>query len=357
MIKKLKDDFGNIVEFGSQEEVLEFLDKNTKEISDKLPKAKRDLKSKSVDSLRKAYFDQDLVLVLGAGASIDYGTPSWNSLLQKLLMLTIQGRKDIAIVLSKLFTNIFSPASVITGRYLQNHFSNGGDELTFETKVRTILYESADKKSDSPTMDAIAKFCIAPGKTPNLDSIITYNYDDLLESYLTKLDLDIPFRSIYGNGMAAKNGELPIYHVHGFLPEEGDLTKDNLITLGDGIYHQQYTDIYSWNNIAQINKFRDKTCLFIGTSLNDPNTRRLLDIARIQKGSAGHFHFILKREYKEAEIEKELNDLLRKDKSLRNEKSEVELKPCSRVGKKMARSSHCRSCAIASTYAPSTAAP
>ena len=127
--------------------------------------------------------------------------------------------------------------------------------------------------------------------------------------------MDIPFKPIYGNGMVPKPGQLPIYHVHGYLPEQGKLTQDNHITLSEGFYHQQYTDIYSWNNITQINKFKDKTCLFIGTSLTDPNTRRLLDIARIQKGDRHHYHYIIKKEYELDEIKNELEGLLQRNQS------------------------------------------
>lgn len=77
--------------------------------------------------------------------------------------------------------------------------------------------------------------------------------------------------------------KLKIYHVHGFLPQDGDIGAGNKITLGEFVYHEQYNNIYSWNNIVQINKFRDNTCLFIGTSLTDPTIRRLLDIAKSQK--------------------------------------------------------------------------
>ncbi len=307
MIQKYTD-----YEFPSNHEALESLGARTKEISDKLPKIKKESPDLLLQVLNEAYMNQELVLVLGAGVSMDYGTPNWNNLMQKLMMLTIEQNQDTALLLSKLFSNLFMPSSVIIGRYLQNHFEDAQETLVFENEVRRILYESTNKKEHSALMKEIAKFCIAAGKSPNLDSIISYNYDDILETYLTSLKLDIPFKPIYGNGMVHKSGQLPIYHVHGYLPEKGRLDKDNHITLSEGFYHQQYSDIYSWNNITQINKFKDKTCLFLGTSLTDPNTRRLLDIARIQKGDRHHFHYIIKKEYELEEIKEELKRLIQR---------------------------------------------
>ena len=54
-------------------------------------------------------------------------------------------------------------------------------------------------------MDEIIKLCIAPGNSPNLDGIITYNYDDIIESKIIDKKLDIPFQSIYGQGINPDN--------------------------------------------------------------------------------------------------------------------------------------------------------
>src|SRR5690606_7328406 len=69
-------------------------------------------------------------------------------------------------------------------------------------------------------------------------------------------------------------------------------------------------DIYSWNNIVQINKFRENTCLFIGSKLNDPNIRRLLDIAHKQKGNKKKHHYIFKRRMDKDRLSNDLKKIL-----------------------------------------------
>jgi hypothetical protein len=293
-------------------------------LKDVIKESKRKFKeSKDFDTLHSAYKNEKLVFVLGAGISMNYGLPSWDTLLQKLMVTTIKKEQSASSALSKLFTELFSPSPLIAGRFLQKFYEN--KSLSFEESVRSVLYSEITMRKTSPLMDEIVKFCVAAGKSPNLDSIITYNFDDLVEQHLQKTNVEIPFRSIHGVGMNPETGELPLYHVHGYLPQEGVLDENNQITFGENVYHKQYNDIYSWNNIVQINKFRDFTCLFIGSSLTDPNIRRLLDIARIQRGEKQQHHFIFKKRYKLVEIEDKLKNLITENKILFEEKNESKL--------------------------------
>jgi len=280
-------------------------------------------RSEIIRELKQNYKKEKLVLILGAGVSMSFGLPSWDILLQKLMMTTLEKEKNTSSILSKLFTKIFNPSPLIAGRYLQKYFEN--NNTSFEEEVRKILYQEIERETASKLMDEIIRYCIAPGKSPNLNSIITYNFDDILEYHIQKSSLDLPYKSIYGKGMDVDTGELPIYHVHGYLPEKGKLSEANQITFGESVYHKQYTDTYSWNNIVQINKFRENNCLFIGTSLTDPNTRRLLDIANQQRTTKKGSHFIFKIKYKVEDVKKALSLLLNKEVDLLNEKSKASL--------------------------------
>lgn len=287
-----------------------------------LPEYKSLTKKQIIKQLIDYYEKEKLVLVLGAGVSMGFGLPNWDTLLQKLMITTIEKEQNVSTVLSKLFTSIFSPSPLIAGRYLQKFYED--KQLSFEDAVREVLYENIEIDKQSELMNEIVNLCVAPGNSPNLDSIISYNFDDILEQRLSKVSIQVPHKPIFGIGMNT-DGQLPIYHVHGYLQQEGELTEQNQITFGESIYHKQYIDIYSWNNIVQINKFRDSNCIFIGSSLTDPNIRRLLDIAKKQKGEKEENHFIFKMRHKEEAVKIRLKNLLRENHELLNEKSLADL--------------------------------
>ena len=288
---------------------------------------------KSIKQLKDSYHTESLVFVLGAGVSMDYGLPSWNTLLQRLIAITFEDQKqndsDKNATIGKLFNMVFGPNALIAARYLALYFKElekkSAKELLFEESIRKVLYEGLDPNQKSKIYQEIIKLCVSPGRNKSLDSVITYNFDDLLEKHLEDLCLDIPYKSICTVGQNPSPNELPIYHVHGYIPRTGELSMVNRVTLGDDTYHSQYTDIYRWSNLIQLNKFKEKSCLFIGSSFTDPNMRRLLDIAKDQRGTDDIQHFILKKKYSFSDVEKTISKLLENNEQILDEKVKANL--------------------------------
>ena len=135
-------------------------------------------------------------------------------------------------------------------------------------------------------MNAIVELSRPKRRGKQLESIITFNFDDLVETAL--FSNHIEYCSIWKEKQEYKENKLPIYHVHGFLPQTGDLNDANLV-FSEQSYHSQFIDPYSWSNLIQLTTYSSNICLFIGVSLSDPNLRRLLDISYRRNPKCKHY--------------------------------------------------------------------
>jgi hypothetical protein len=255
-----------------------------------LPRSINLSRSTFLNEIRKLFKNKELVLVLGSGVSVSCGLPDWNKLLQIMLSRSFEKETKISEIHSNLFDNVFKPNNIITARYLLNHHNN----INFSTAIKDALYP--EKITESKLISEIANLCTINKNSSLLDSIITYNYDNILEESIKQKDNSFLFKPIWNKYDRKEDNELLIYHVHGYIPRNSELPKENEIVFCENSYHSQYKNIYNWQNITQIDKFRNKTCLFIGSSLTDPNTRRLLDIAKSQTNGK-NYHYIIKPRY------------------------------------------------------------
>jgi hypothetical protein len=255
---------------------------------------------KHLEEIRQSFNLNRLTLCLGAGVSIGAGIPSWNKLLSRLVVevLRVQSSKEIGITqansleLGNSLLIAMSSSPLSDARYISAAL--GGE---FEKTTSRILYESVTEKSlqDSKTLKNLGLLCSPERGGAGVRSVITYNFDDLFERSLGLAK--VRYQSIYRENQVIESNQLPIYHVHGFLPESTesfDGIKDSLLVFSEERYHRMYSDVYSWSNMIQLNHFKEMTCVFVGVSLTDPNMRRLLDIAYQKTQTARHF-VILKR--------------------------------------------------------------
>lgn len=241
--------------------------------------------------LNKAWYafqEQDAVLFLGAGVCQSAGLPSWEDLLKNIYTKISNENYPKYTKIKK----DCGDSCIIIAKYLQttyNSIKNTADKLHFNQLVHSALYSGADEsKANSPLIKAISSLI----QSKNVESVINYNYDDLLESYMERSTIKgCPITK----GNRAINNRIPIYHVHGLLEKDGGSSGSSEIVLSEDEYHALYNDAYIWSTIEQLHALNNKHCFFIGLSMNDPNLRRLLD-ASIKYSDQTPYHYVFLKE-------------------------------------------------------------
>lgn len=261
-------------------------------------------RNENIENLKKIYKRGTLSLLLGAGVSKSAGMPDWNTLLNSLFVSYLSNKFggsgqltdfEIDQIVDRL-KDVNEQSALILARYLKKALDKNKTEAEdFVNEITKNLYK-LKKGTDvdgSKLIEAIVNMCMPQRTGAKVRSVITYNFDDLLERALD--GRNIHNHSIYSDDVNSDPDDLPIYHVHGFLPESRSKYKDlekSTLVFSEDEYHKIYSDAYHWSNLVQLNCLKENNCLFIGLSMTDPNLRRLLEIAARNSEKSKHFAFM-----------------------------------------------------------------
>ena len=204
------------------------------------------------------------------GAGLDPGVkmPTWNELLDDLLNKAQKSSHSaIGSVDYSDIDNSCNHSALIIGRYIESGFS---DMKEFTEQMKASLY----KNNPKPTSE-LYKAIVKAIKTQKVDQVITFNYDDLVETAL--IGENIPVHSIFDRSHYS-GSDFPVYHVHGMIPQTREI--ESTPVLSEKEYHTLYKESFHWSNVVQLQALSNTTCFFVGLSMNDPNLRRLLDISQ-----------------------------------------------------------------------------
>ena len=237
-----------------------------------------------LESARCAIKNNRITLFLGAGVGTSAGMPKWDELLKALVNQKRKNaitKRNIAAIKKVNFNS-----SLIIGRYIKSADST----LDIPGSVQKILYK---KVKPSLLVDSLCRFI----DSGCIESVITYNYDMLIEDTLPmiKTKSGTKVAPVYGNNRIGKD-LIPVYHVHGVIPNpknKSSLKPD--IVLTEDEYHKLYLNSYDWSNIEQLHALDRNTCFFVGLSMSDPNLRRLLDFSHTKQEEDKPCHYVFLR--------------------------------------------------------------
>jgi hypothetical protein len=203
----------------------------------------------------------DLTLVLGAGASRDAGLPDWRSLLRDLLRQGFEMddnlRNDAADRADRVLVQATTTECATLARLLLGINTNQA--------IRTALYAQYGSNKVAPgfVMQKAAELAATYSEA----RLITTNWDDLAESALE--DIGVDCRPIGPSGeMAPGAGTQLVHHVHGFVPQTGDV-------LGPVVFDERDYALLPAQALDPLNEAlaRDGT-LLVGASMTGSKRRK-----------------------------------------------------------------------------------
>lgn len=245
-----------------------------------------DQNKKCIQRLADEYRQDNLCLFIGSGVSKGCGLPDWKELTDDLLCAYFdrdfgdwrepKGWGQQWAAANAVKETLQASSNPVVARYIRRRLDED-----YIKAVRSALYDRPHQASDA--LKAIASM-------ESLAAICTYNYDDLLE----RLSNNQPgFETIASPSDPIHHESIPVYHVHGLLPENPALQTRGDLVLSEEDYHRVYSDAYHWSNTVQLTLLRQHTSILIGLSVDDPNLRRILDIVQ-REGAYGARYVMLR---------------------------------------------------------------
>lgn len=196
------------------------------------------------------------------------GLPGWNDLVTRVLTKVWKDQPDLAALL-------LEDKNLLAARYARQKAG-----AKFNRIVHDALYQD----------DVELSRCIWAIARCGVRQICTFNFDDLIAEALLTEATDCVIATP-DESFQSRHDSITVYHPHGILPRfyrEAELDSAKIVFSEDD-YHNLYSDPYSWANIAQLSLLTSKSVLFVGLSMQDPNLRRLVDIARSRGFKNQHF--------------------------------------------------------------------
>lgn len=274
-------------------------------------------RKEKIDILKSYFKKGQFSFFLGAGVSSSAGMPDWNTLINSLFATYLTNEfkvgdniteEDLMEIVDRL-NKVDGQSALMSARYLRKGLDkNTSESKEFTQAITKNLYglRNEKRKLDSDLIKSIVEMCMPKRTGAKIKSVVTYNFDDLIERQLKSQS--IQYYSIFSDTDILDPDELPIFHVHGFLPQNPNdyefLEKSTLVFSEEG-YHQIYSDSYHWSNLVQLSQLRDSHCLMVGLSMSDPNLRRLLEISSRNSDKPRHFAFMKRLDLKDFVYENE----------------------------------------------------
>jgi SIR2-like protein len=227
-----------------------------------------------IKGLRYAWRNCQLVLFLGAGVSMPYGLPSWKSLVLELLFEQAQGTRRLGNMwphyrraVASWMTDYFDYNPLVLARMVErdlrlktpgklDRVNSSFDELDlFLERLRTYLYANYREPAKKTILAAIAGLIAKGDRRCGVDSVITFNFDDLLEAELRSRKVAV---KPVTNGQRQQGHGLRVIHPHGYIPRAGPICRQDIV-FTEPDYHKLTESVFHWGLSEIVDRLRKFT--------------------------------------------------------------------------------------------------
>ncbi|HEY8430982.1 MAG TPA: SIR2 family protein [Sandaracinaceae bacterium] len=279
------------------------------------------------EALIEACRREPVTLFLGAGISHSRGVPLWNDVVRRMAEWVVggDGERDLlervrAVVRRELSEEVAARVALrrhplepqLALEWMKAQLADdgvrarvsariGGGDASFVALLRRALYEGVrEPEGDADALSAVAAAVRAEWERwplRRLARVITLNADDLLEREVgkdgTERVVTIARPSQYpppGDGRTPP--PIPVYHVHGYLPEDARDFEGwgRTLVFTDDEFWSTTAHPLSFANRVVSNALHDSQCVFAGLSMHDVNLMRWLAVRfeEIERDARAH---------------------------------------------------------------------
>lgn len=215
----------------------------------------------AVDQIGEYLKSGALCLFLGAGVSAGFGLPIWKTLIARVLKRD-EDPEFVSSLNNKSAHDLCRLLDDVDDGSLQ-YF-----ELVHDALYRGVATELPEQLRRSPLLLAIAAMMTGAHRG-RIDSVITYNYDDLLEQYVKMLGLAVCVRVLPDE--LSTRADVELNYVHGRLAQSWnpEKPKPEVFVFSDKSYiARRATNDEGWPAWIEY-KLYSKLGLFLGLSGDD----------------------------------------------------------------------------------------
>lgn len=249
------------------------------------------------ENLRNIYRMKRAAILVGAGASVGAGLPTWPDFLNAMVAAAAKENVITAVKASEYRSLISDPS-----KYLMIASGLKDDLGSYFPKVVEDTFK-APKPKPTPLHQALVRL-------DKLPFIITTNYDTIIErSYRAEVDDDVSVLTYQDEGELQRrlfSQEFFILKAHGDAQRAG-----NGIVLTERDYREILYRRRAYQHLLT-GMFTMFSIVFVGASMNDPETRLLLNYiadAYPQDSGPSHYAVMAKEHLTEVEQDRWFKDL------------------------------------------------